>query len=115
MRVGIKIRCLDQLGEPPTFGGRRRSRTPSNFSEPGFQGQSADHPTCIIFLLSINISMISVDEAIQPLLNVAQGTYTPGASHSCIREFIETFPKQEPPAFIPDGLPRQLVRTATAK
>ena len=30
------------------FGGRRRSRTPSAFSaEPGFQGQSRDHPHCI--------------------------------------------------------------------
>ena len=32
------------------IGGRRRSRTPSLLREPGFQGQSADHPTCIIFL-----------------------------------------------------------------
>ena len=30
-----------------TFGGRRRSRTPSHFWEPGFQGQSQDHPRCI--------------------------------------------------------------------
>ena len=28
-------------------GGEQRSRTPSHFWEPGFQGQSQDHPRCI--------------------------------------------------------------------
>ena len=39
-----------QLGYRGKLGGRQRSRTPSHFWEPGFQGQSQDHPRCIIFL-----------------------------------------------------------------
>ena len=31
------------------LGGKQRSRTPSDFSEPGFQGQSQDQPRCITF------------------------------------------------------------------
>ena len=31
------------------YGGKQRSRTPSLLREPGFQGQSQDHPRCITF------------------------------------------------------------------
>jgi acyl-CoA synthetase (AMP-forming)/AMP-acid ligase II len=37
MPVGIKIRCLNQLGEPPTFGGSGEIRTHGAFLHFGFQ------------------------------------------------------------------------------
>ena len=40
---------LRPLGHRANTGGRQRSRTPSLLREPGFQGQSQDHPRCIIF------------------------------------------------------------------
>ena len=39
------------------FGGRRRSRTPSLLREPGFQGQSQDHPRCIIFHIETHYAL----------------------------------------------------------
>ena len=37
MPVGIKIRCLNQLGEPPTVGGSGEIRTHGAFLHFGFQ------------------------------------------------------------------------------
>ena len=39
MPVGIKIRCLNQLGEPPTFSGSGEIRTHGTFQYAGVQSQ----------------------------------------------------------------------------
>ena len=51
--------------------------------------------------------MITADEAVQTLLDVAQGKYISSASYSCIKEFTQAFPKKDPGPFIPDNLPKQ--------
>ena len=50
--------------------------------------------------------MITAEDATNDLIKIAQGEYTPGATHTCVKEFKVFFPKEKPPAFIPDGLPK---------
>jgi hypothetical protein len=52
--------------------------------------------------------MISIEEAVQTLLDVARGTYSPGASYSCVKEFTQDFPNREPRPFVPDGPIKQI-------
>jgi hypothetical protein len=53
--------------------------------------------------------MITADEALQELLNVArQGTYSSNVSYSVKRRFVNSYPVQAKPLFVPDGLPKQI-------
>ena len=53
--------------------------------------------------------MITADEAMQELFNIAQQSeYRTGASYSVEREFVNSYPVQVKPAFVADGLPKQI-------
>ena len=52
--------------------------------------------------------MISVEEAVQTLYDVAKGTYAPSASYSCVKEFTQDFPNREPKPFVLDGPLKQI-------
>lgn len=50
----------ERLTDDYRYGGKQRSRTPSLLREPGFQGQSQDHPRCITFQVSLTIMRLYV-------------------------------------------------------
>jgi hypothetical protein len=53
--------------------------------------------------------MITADEAMQELFNVArQGAYRSNVSYSVEREFVNSYPVQAKPPFVPEGLPKQV-------
>jgi len=57
----------------------------------------------------INIFMITADQAMQELFNVArERQYHNTASHSVEREFVDSYPVPAKPPFVADGLPRQI-------
>jgi hypothetical protein len=57
----------------------------------------------------INIFMITTEQAMQELYHVAQQSkYRASASYSTERRFVNSYPVQAKPAFIADGLPKQI-------
>lgn len=56
----------------------------------------------------INNCMITTDEAVQTLLDIAQGEYVQRLSYTCVKEFTLSFPKKDQLAFVPDSLPIQI-------
>jgi len=57
----------------------------------------------------INIFMITAEQAIQELYHVArQIEYRASASYSTERRFVNSYPVQAKPAFVADGLPKQI-------
>jgi len=53
--------------------------------------------------------MITADEAIQELYNVArQCTYRDVVSYSMDKNFVNSYPVQAKPAFVQDKLPKQI-------
>jgi len=56
----------------------------------------------------IKYYMLTAEEAVEYLLEVARGEYSENKSYTCVKEFKISYPNTEKPAFVPDGLPRQV-------
>lgn len=52
--------------------------------------------------------MITADQALLSLYQAAEGAYTVKESYTCTPEFGDAFPNKGRPAFVADGLPRQI-------
>ena len=57
----------------------------------------------------INIFMITAEQAVQELFDVAcERQYHNAASHSVEREFVDSYPVPAKPPFVADGSPKQI-------
>ena len=56
----------------------------------------------------IKYSMITADEALNALYEIAKGNYTESKSYSCMKSFTPSFPVKDKPPFVLDGMPRQI-------
>jgi hypothetical protein len=64
--------------------------------------------TALSSYFGIKYSMITAEEAIEFLIEVARGEYSENKSYTCVKEFKVSYPSSEKPAFVPDGLPMQI-------